>query len=82
MSGAAKQILEAALKLPAEEREHLVEELVASLPNDFASKDLEKAWLDEIGRRSDEIDAGKAELLDLSDVRTQIAERRGRRSSS
>jgi putative addiction module component (TIGR02574 family) len=79
MSGAAKQILEAALKLPPEEREHLVEELAASLPSDFASKDIEKAWLDEIGRRSDEIDAGTAELLDLSDVREQIAKRRARR---
>lgn len=64
MSGAAKQILEPA----------------ASLPNDFVGKDLEKAWLDELGRRSDEIDAGTAELLDLSDVREQIAQRRAHRS--
>ncbi|HEY2728534.1 MAG TPA: addiction module protein [Polyangia bacterium] len=80
MSGAAKQILEAALKLAPDEREHLVQELAASLPNDFASKDLEKVWLDEIGRRSDEIDAGTADLLDLSDVREQIAQRRAHRS--
>ena len=80
-SGAAKQILEAALQLPPDEREHLVEELAASLPNDFARKDLEKAWLQEIGRRSDEIDAGTADLLDLSEVREQIAVRRARRSS-
>ena len=80
MSSAAKEILEAALKLPPEEREQLVEELAASLPNDFASKDIEKAWLNEIGRRSDEIDAGTAELLEWSDVRAQIAQRRARRS--
>jgi putative addiction module component (TIGR02574 family) len=80
MSGAAKQILEAALKLSPDEREHLVEQLTASLPNDFVGKDLEKAWLDELGRRSDEIDAGTAELLDLSDVREQIAQRRAHRS--
>ena len=43
MSSAAKEILEAALKLPPEEREHLVAELAASLPNDFASKGVEKA---------------------------------------
>jgi putative addiction module component (TIGR02574 family) len=61
------------MKLPPEEREHLVEELAASLPNDFASKNIEKAWLDEIGRRSDEIDAGTAEMLDWSDVQAQIA---------
>ena len=46
MSSAAKEILEAALKLPPEERERLVEELAASLPTDFASKDIERAWLD------------------------------------
>ena len=81
MSGAAKQILEAALKLSPDEREHLVEELAASLPNDFVAKDIEEAWLAEIGRRSDEIDSGTAELLDLSDMREQIAQRRARRSS-
>jgi putative addiction module component (TIGR02574 family) len=80
MSSAARQILEAALKLPAEEREHLVQALAASLPSDFANKDVEKAWLDEIGRRSDEIDAGTAEMLEWSDVREQIAQRRARRS--
>jgi putative addiction module component (TIGR02574 family) len=80
MSSPARQILEAALKLPPEEREHLVQELAASLPSDFASKDVEKAWLDEIGRRSDEIDGGTAEMLEWSDVREQIAQRRARRS--
>ena len=80
MSSAAKEILEAALRLSAEEREHLVQELAASLPNDFASKDVEKVWLDEIGQRSDEIDAGTAELFDWSDVQAEIAQRRARRS--
>ncbi len=80
MSSAAKQILEAALELPVEEREQLVHALAASLPNDFAGKDIENAWLAEIGRRSDEIDAGTAELLDLADVRAQIAQRRARRT--
>jgi hypothetical protein len=54
MSDAAKRILEAALKLLPEERERLVDELAASLPPDFASKEIEKAWLEEIGRRSDQ----------------------------
>ena len=80
MSSAAKQILEAALKLPTEEREHLVEELAASLPMDFATKSIEKAWLTEINRRSDEIDAGTAEVLEWSEVQAEIAERRARRS--
>jgi putative addiction module component (TIGR02574 family) len=80
MSGAAKQILEAALKLPPDEREHIVDELTASLPRDFSGKDIEGAWLEEIGRRSDEIDAGTAEILEWSEVREQIVQRRARRS--
>jgi putative addiction module component (TIGR02574 family) len=80
MSSAAKEILEAALKLPLEERERLIAELAASLPSDFASSEIERAWLDEIGRRSDEIDAVTAETLEWSDVRAQIAQRRARRS--
>ena len=69
MSTAAKQILEAALKLPPEEREQIVDELAASLSRDFSSKEIEGAWLVEINRRSDELDAGTADVLDLSDVR-------------
>jgi putative addiction module component (TIGR02574 family) len=80
MSGATKQILEAALRLPPEEREQLVEELTASLPSDFSGKEIEKAWLGEIDRRSNEIDADTAEILEWSDVREQIAQRRARRS--
>ena len=80
MSSAAKEILELALKLSPDEREHLVQELAASLPSDFASKEIAQAWLDEVGRRSNEIDAGTAELLEWSDVREQIAQRRARRS--
>ena len=68
------------MKLPPEERERLVEELAASRPSDFASKEIETAWLAEIDRRSAEIDAGTAELLEWSDVREQIAQRRARRS--
>jgi putative addiction module component (TIGR02574 family) len=69
-----------ALKVPLEERERLVAALAASLPSDFASNEIERAWLDEIGRRSDEIDAGTAETLGWSDVRAQIAQRRARRT--
>lgn len=71
-----KEILEAALKLSPEDRAQLIEELTASLPNDFASKDVERAWLDEIDCRSDEIDAGTADLVEWSEVRERIAQRR------
>jgi putative addiction module component (TIGR02574 family) len=78
MSGAARQILEAALKLPAEEREQLVDELKATLHGGFASEEIEKAWASEIERRSAEIDSGKAVLHDWDEVRDEIlAELRG-----
>jgi putative addiction module component (TIGR02574 family) len=75
-----REVLEAALKLEPTERELLVEELTASLHGGFASEEIEKAWLEEIDRRSHEVDDGTAELVDWSDVRKRLAERRARRS--
>ena len=76
----AQEILEAALKLEPAERELLVEELTASLHNGFADPEIEQAWMQEIERRSQEIDAGTAELVDWSDVQARIAQRRARRA--
>jgi putative addiction module component (TIGR02574 family) len=75
-----REILEAALKLEPDERELLVEELSASLHGGFASEELEHAWLDELEHRSQEIDAGTADLVDWSDVKKRLAERRARPS--
>lgn len=44
-----REILEAALRLDPTERELLVDELNASLQGGFASDEIEKAWLEEIG---------------------------------
>jgi hypothetical protein len=76
-----REILEAALKLEPTDRELLVEELTASLHGCFAIDEIEKAWLDEIERRSREVDDGTAELVEWSDVRERLAERRARRPS-
>jgi len=76
----AKQILDQALKLPPEEREHIVVELSASLNSDFASKEIETAWLTEIDRRWKEVEAGTAVLHNWNDVREELlAELRARR---
>jgi putative addiction module component (TIGR02574 family) len=78
MSGAAKQILEEALKLPPDEREQLVDELSASLHSGFATKEIEQAWAAEIERRSAEIDSGNAVLREWDEVRDELlAELRG-----
>jgi putative addiction module component (TIGR02574 family) len=72
MSGAVKQILEAALKLPPDEREQLVDELAASLHSGFATKEIEASWVAELERRAAEIDSGKAELRDWDEVRDEL----------
>jgi putative addiction module component (TIGR02574 family) len=76
MTAKAKQILEAALELPVEEREHLVEDLSASLP---AVED-SFALAAEIQRRSAEIEAGTAVVHDWPEARDKLLdELRGRR---
>ncbi|HUS64589.1 MAG TPA: addiction module protein [Kofleriaceae bacterium] len=74
-----REILDAALKLEPDERERLVEELTASLHGGFASDEVERSWLQEIDRRSQDIDAGTAELVDWPEAHERLAERRGRR---
>ena len=74
-----REILDAALKLEPDERERLVEELTASLHGGFASDDIERSWLQEIDRRSQDIDAGTADLVDWPEAHERLAERRGRR---
>jgi len=80
MSAAAKELLEAALKLSEEDREFLATALYATLSGGFESEEIEAAWMKEIQRRSDEIDAGQAELVDWTEIRARIAERRMRRA--
>jgi putative addiction module component (TIGR02574 family) len=76
----AKRILEAALKLSPEEREQIVVELSASLNSNFASKEIEAAWLAELDRRWKVVEEGKAVLHNWSDVRDELlAELRARR---
>lgn len=49
-----------ALRLPADQRAHLVETLIASLD---AEPEIEAAWADEVERRNAEIEAGTVALL-------------------
>ena len=80
MTAAVKGIIEAALNLPADEREQIVVELAASLNGGFASKEIEAAWLAEVDRRWKEVESGQAVLHDWADVRDQLlAELRARR---
>ncbi|MEM1057891.1 MAG: addiction module protein [Verrucomicrobiota bacterium] len=67
MSGEAQAILEQALKLPAPERELLVELLHESTVH--ADPEIERAWIEECQRRSSAVDAGEMDTLAWEDVK-------------
>jgi putative addiction module component (TIGR02574 family) len=52
--------------LPEDQRVELAETLLASV-NDFAP-DVESAWRDEVARRVDEIESGKAIIVGADEV--------------
>ena len=64
MSAAAKEILEAALKLDPRQREELIEELSASLD----VTDLGEYWEQEIRRRIDDVDSGRVKTVPADEV--------------
>jgi len=60
-------LYEAALKLSAEEREKLaimLDQSVTSLDDWFATPEIANAWREEILRRKQAIDEGKAQMID------------------
>lgn len=64
----------AAMGLSERERAKLASDLVASLDGP-AEDDVSKAWDIEICRRINEIESGKAELLDVDEVLSRARER-------
>ena len=58
----AKSIEHEAPSLPAESRAKLALALVASL-DQLASGEIDARWLDEAGRRAQQLDEGSAELI-------------------
>jgi putative addiction module component (TIGR02574 family) len=79
MSSAAKQIIEAALKLDPVDREQIADALWDSLEHGDDEASVEKAWEEEIARRSKEVDEGRAETVAWEDVKAEIAKRLGER---
>ncbi|MDZ4858231.1 MAG: addiction module protein [Candidatus Hydrogenedentes bacterium] len=65
------EILQEALKLPAEARAALATSLLDSL-DEIIDEDAEQAWDVEIARRIREIDEGRATLVPWSEARRQI----------
>ncbi|MEM7157574.1 MAG: addiction module protein [Myxococcota bacterium] len=63
MTSAAQEVLQAALALPADEREEIVEALSNSLETDS----LGPQWREEIARRLQKIEAGDAVFHDAEE---------------
>jgi putative addiction module component (TIGR02574 family) len=68
------ELLERALKLPAEARAALAGSLIESL-DETIDEDVEAAWADEIARRIRDLDSGKATTIPWSKARRMILSR-------
>ena len=67
----ATKLLDEALKLPAEARAALAGSLIESL-DETVDEDVEAAWAEEIRRRLEGLDAGKAKTIPWSQARRMI----------
>jgi putative addiction module component (TIGR02574 family) len=81
MNPVTEQRLQAALALPEEERCELVEALLASQDQSSELLPFDPAWLSEIRRRSDEVEAAAVQLTPWSVVRDRVRQRLEGRAS-
>lgn len=70
MSDTVQAVAEAALKLPPEDREALVERLIASLERPEV---LHPGWPEEIARRLAEMQAGRSRFLPADEAMAKLA---------
>ncbi len=75
----AADILAQSLRLPAEERAKLVQELLRSLDAEPESG-VAEAWDAEIERRGAEVESGTAETMSLDEYRAHVRARRAARA--
>jgi putative addiction module component (TIGR02574 family) len=69
-----KEIVEAALQLPPEQREEVINDLWASLEGDLGDE-----WEDEIQRRVKDVDDGRVKTIPAEEVFSRLEHRfRGR----
>lgn len=73
MTSQAKRVTQAAVRLPEQDRIRLVEEVLASLDVEGHSQAvIDRAWREEVERRSREIDEGRVKLVPWSKVKTLL----------
>lgn len=68
-----------ALALPTEQRAELAVELLASLDDDISEEhpdEIDRAWGDEMLRRSSQVASGEVKALTWNEVLDQVAENR------
>jgi putative addiction module component (TIGR02574 family) len=68
----ADELLKKALTLPANDRATLAGSLIDSL-EDVDEASAQNAWNDEIARRIEELDSGKAKTIPWDEVRRRVA---------
>ena len=70
MSAAAKEIIEAALKLDPAERVHVAEAIWESVDAE-PTEDIERLWCEELARRRQKIESGQARFFSIDEVRAE-----------
>ncbi len=75
------ELFSAASQLPLEERVRLIDELTDTIP-DLEPGALSPEWLEEIERRSDEIESGAVDTVPWETVRADLFRRVGLDSES
>lgn len=71
-----QEILAHASRLPVHERLQLIDDLAATVPDDHPPH-LSREWLEEVNRRSDEIDSGAVATEDWSFIRDRLFAKHG-----
>ena len=72
MTQEADDLLRKALTLPPEDRAELAGSLISSLDAP-AEAGVEEAWNEEIARRIQDLDSGKAKTVPLEEVRRRVS---------
>ena len=70
MTTSVEELVEQASKLSAEDRTHLADLLLASVPDDETA-DVDASWEEEIRRRVDAVRADTAKTVSAEDVHAQ-----------
>jgi len=71
MTDKSKVVLEEALKLTANERAEVAEQLIASL-DEVPDTDVEQAWQEEVQRRLQQIERGEVKTIPWEEVQRRL----------